>query len=407
MLFCAEGWFGKTMPRLNLLLFWGGPTYRDTPTPIELAMDELLRVALRSTLGRARQTHRFDRLLVVTNDPQIIGSSALEAEILVMPRPGEAFQFGRALQQVITQSAIGPDEAIVYFGAGAGALLSDDEWLALLDTVQNNPHSVTANNYFSADLVGWQPAEAIFRVEQANLDGGDNNLAWGLCRQAGLAWRTAWPPNTRTFGTQFDLDTPSDAAILKLWLSRQTEAKWPLLHQSLQQTTAFDAMPVSQVLAALSDFDKEVLVSGRVSGQTHRLLESKSWGQTRIISEERGMRASGREESGRVVSISGALLQSLGVQPFLAEFLPQICQAAILDSRVLFAHQGLKPSRRDRFNSDALQSEFIYNPAVRAFTEAARAVLVNQSIPILLGGHTVVAGGLLLLLDLIPPKPYD
>lgn len=395
------------MPRLNLLLFWGCPTYRDTPTFIELAMDELLRVALRSTLSRAHQTHRFDRLLVITNDPQIIKSSELEAEILLMPRPGEIFQFGRALQQVITQAGIGLDEAIIYLGAGAGALLSDVEWTALLDTVQNNPRSVTANNYFSADLVGWQPAQAISWVEQAALDGGDNNLAWGLCRQAGLTWRTFLPANTRTFGTQFDLDTPSDAAILKLWLSRQTETKWSLLHQFLQQTTAFDAMPASRVLEALSDFNQEVLVSGRISGQTHRLLESKSWGQTRIISEERGMRASGREEAGRVVSLLGGLLQNLGAQPFLAEFLPLICQAAILDSRVLFAHQRLKPSRRDRFNSDALQSEFVHDSVVRAFTETTQATIINQNIPILLGGHTVVAGGLLLLLDLVPPKPYD
>ena len=119
------------------------------------------------------------------------------------------------------------------------------------------------------------------------------------------------------------------------------------------------------------------------------------------------MRASGREEAGRVVSLLGGLLQNLGAQPFLAEFLPLICQAAILDSRVLFAHQRLKPSRRDRFNSDALQSEFVHDSVVRAFTETTQATIINQNIPILLGGHTVVAGGLLLLLDLVPPKPYD
>jgi hypothetical protein len=393
------------LPKLNLLIFWGCPTYLTESTPVEVAMDALWRVAVLSLLTRAGQTNRFARLLVVTNDHQLANLVTAPHEVLLDTTPTHQFHFGRALRHVIKQADIGPDEAIIYVGAGAASLMSMDEWTALLDTVQNNPNSVTANNYFSADLVGWQPAQAIFRMTDDLNSVGDNNLAWGLCRQAGLTWRTFLPANTRTFGTQFDLDTPPDAALLKLWLSRQNSAsiEWPRLHSFLQTTQVFDSIPIDSLLAALSDFNSEVLVSGRVSGQLHRLLEATSWGQTRILSEERGMRASGREEAGQVVSLLGSLWQQLGSARFFEEILRRTCQAAILDTRVLFAHQQLKPSRRDRFNSDALQPHYIVDQKVQEFT--ARAL--ESDLPILIGGHTIVAGGLMLLLDLVPPKPYD
>lgn len=395
------------MPKINLLVFWGCPTYRTEPTVVESGMDALLREAVRSILGRAGRTNRFERLLVVTNDLQLAELVATQAEVVTAPMEGEVFHFGQTLRRVIEQTGIGPDEAIVYFGAGAGSLLNEGEWQALLDTVQNFPNTVTANNYFSADLVGWQPVRAIFELPANSLGDGDNNLAWVLCRQAGLTWRTFLPDNTRTFGTQFDMDTPSDAAILKLWLNRQPDDEWPQLRQFLQTATVFDTLPTDRILAALSEFSSEVLVSGRISGQTHRLLESKSWSQTRVLSEERGMRASGREEAGQVVSLLGFLLESTEPHRFFQEFLTRSCRAAILDTRVLFSHLQLKPSRRDRFNSDALQPEYIHEPRVRAFTQAALEANYKWKLPVLLGGHTVVSGGLLLLLDLIPPKPYD
>jgi hypothetical protein len=115
------------------------------------------------------------------------------------------------------------------------------------------------------------------------------------------------------------------------------------------------------------------------------------------------MRASGREEAGQVVSLLGSLWQQLGSARFFEEILKRTCQAAILDTRVLFAHQQLKSTRRDRFNSDAFQPSYIADQKVQEFTANA----FESNLPILMGGHTVVAGGLMLLLDLVPPKPYD
>ncbi|HEY8884495.1 MAG TPA: hypothetical protein VIO35_04220, partial [Chloroflexota bacterium] len=55
----------------------------------------------------------------------------------------------------------------------------------------------------------------------------------------------------------------------------------------------------------------------------------------------------------------------------------------------------LRLSASDRFHSDLLQPEAIVDPVARAFTQAALAA----PIPVVLGGHSLVAGGLWVLSD--------
>jgi hypothetical protein len=56
---------------------------------------------------------------------------------------------------------------------------------------------------------------------------------------------------------------------------------------------------------------------------------------------------------------------------------------------------GVEPGREDRFQSDLLAWEAIEEPFLRRFTRAAS----EAPIPILLGGHSLVSGGLMLLND--------
>ena len=104
------------------------------------------------------------------------------------------------------------------------------------------------------------------------------------------------------------------------------------------------------------------------------------------------MRASGRLARGEVRSLLGALLERLGPAAFFA-LLGEVCDVALLDTRVLFAHLGRQPSVADRFASDQLAPATIADPVVRAFTAAAAAA----PIPVLLGGHSLVSGGLWVL----------
>jgi len=62
---------------------------------------------------------------------------------------------------------------------------------------------------------------------------------------------------------------------------------------------------------------------------------------------------------------------------------------------VLLAHQGVEASRADRFLSDVGQHEAIEEPFLRQFTQAAG----RAPIPVLLGGHSLVSGGLMALVE--------
>jgi hypothetical protein len=368
-----------------------------------VALDELLRIAARTTLNSARKTGKFARLLAVTNDPRFEPDAGIELCRDKVEGAGQNFHFGRALRVVAANFPT--KEGLVYLGGGAGLLLSEADWEGLQHALESGLQIITANNYFSADLVGWRPLEALLELPEAELPDSDNNLAWALCRRAGLGWQPMLPGNARSLGMQFDLDTPTEVAILKVWLEQNLES-WPHLspvNEFLRVCREFDTIPARELRAALSDEKSEVLVCGRVSAGVHRSLELRSHGQTRLLSEERGMRAGGREARGEVESLAGFLLEALGPKRFF-EKLAKSADAAILDSRVLFAHLKCQPDRADRCNSDAFRPELIANPVVRAFTEAALEARLRWNFPVLLGGHSAVSGGLLLLLELVPPR---
>jgi hypothetical protein len=111
-----------------------------------------------------------------------------------------------------------------------------------------------------------------------------------------------------------------------------------------------------------------------------------------LFAEERGLQAAGRDVNGQARSLLGYHLQAVGTQRFFEE-LAQMGQAAFIDTRPLFAHMGLKPSRPDRFLSDAMQPAAIEEAWVREFTAAA----CEATIPVVLGGSSLVASGVQLL----------
>ena len=69
--------------------------------------------------------------------------------------------------------------------------------------------------------------------------------------------------------------------------------------------------------------------------------------------------------------------------------------AAFLDTRVIFNHAGKNPSAPDRFYSDMLEAESVADPWLWEFTLGAR----EAAIPVVLGGHSLVSGGMLALID--------
>jgi hypothetical protein len=190
----------------------------------------------------------------------------------------------------------------------------------------------------------------------------------------------------RTIENQFDLDTPGDLAILAC-----AGGAGHNLQRHID-TLGIDTSRLQQASKLFTDRDAEVVVAGRVGTQTWQYLESETACRVRMFAEERGLQAAGRDTNGEARSLLGFHLQSVGTQRFFAE-LAQMGQAAFIDTRPLFAHMGVKPSRPDRFLSDAMQPDGIEDLWVREFTVAA----CEAPIPVVLGGSSLVASGVQLL----------
>ena len=106
---------------------------------------------------------------------------------------------------------------------------------------------------------------------------------------------------------------------------------------------------------------------------------------------------------GAPASILGLVLDRDGPGS-LATHLARLADAAIVDSRVLLAHrlgadEAGWPSAEDRFASDLLLADAIADPWLRELTASA----AGATIPILLGGHTLVGPGVRLVVG-GPPR---
>jgi hypothetical protein len=244
-----------------------------------------------------------------------------------------------------------------------------------------------ANSRFSADVV------AISRA--ADLAGlpplpADNALPRWLEERAGVAvadLRSRWRLGV-------DVDTPLDLIVLRDPAAGTLLATAPLIGERLAVLTE-----------VMSNRRAELLVAGRVSAATLRWLERGVACRVRALVEERGLRAASRlAQSGGdgaptdtrpPSSVLGELLDRDGSDA-LAAGVAKLADAAVIDSRVLMAHrhgadESAWPAPEDRFASDLLLPARIADPWLRALTVSASPA------PIILGGHTLVNGGLRLL----------
>ena len=143
----------------------------------------------------------------------------------------------------------------------------------------------------------------------------------------------------------------------------------------------------------------EVFLYGRIGNGVLGAFETGTRCRARTFVEERGMRARGRESSG-AVSLLGAVFEKAGPGWWMDQ-VAQVCRAALMDTRVLFAHGGRVVSTTDRFRSDLGETEGISDRFVREVTQA----LNEAPIPVLAGGHSLVNGGVRALLEIAAAGP--
>jgi len=354
-----------------LIVFLGGMR----GSPIEDLVAGALAEAALALLEEALATDAFDGALLVSDSDAL--ASRLPAGVDLDLDLGE-FHFGRRLAQLIRERGIARP---VYVGAGGVPLMRGSDLAAIARHLAQTEDVVIANNYFSADLVAFAPGEAIERVA---LPPSDNLLPRLLHDQAGLESR----PLPRSSATQFNIDSPGDLAILKV-----AGGGGPHLTKYLEGVEA-GLEPYRRLMLALVDPKAEVLLAGRVGSQVWAHFESETACRMRVYSEERGMQAAGRAASGEARSMLAFHLREVGPQRFFVE-LAEMCDAACIDTRPLLAHLGAGVSRADRFWSDLGCPQQIEEPFLRELTQAAQ----EAALPVLLGGHSLVAGGLMLLTE--------
>ncbi len=333
------------------------------------------RAAALDSLERALSTGAFASAILVADSRE--GLAELPSGVVVDVDVG-AFHFGRRLARVIDRYGV---ERAVYFSGGGLPLLSAQEFVGIAQELSRGDGLVITNNLYSADLVAFSPGEALKKIK---LPESDNPLARLLAEQAGLSAR----PLPRSVSSQFDIDSPSDLAILTL-----VGGAGPRL-QGLLDCWRLDVAPYRGVLAYFTESTAQVLVAGRAGSQVWQYLERETACRVRFFAEERGMQAEGRLQGRQARSLLGFYLAEVGMERFFAT-LEELADAAFLDTRVLLAHRGIEASRADRFLSDVGRHEAIEEPFLRQFTEAAQ----RAPIPVVLGGHSLVSGGLMALVE--------
>ena len=364
---------GRKRPEIAFFLF-SGPS---GPGPSEQLVDGARRAAAADLLTLVCETGVFNPVVLVT--PELDSVRPLPANVTVTSGPSlpGGFHLGNSLVALVTDGGI---ERVLCAGAGAGVLMSSNDLRTLASPLIDRVAVVVANNLYSADMVGVTPASLL--ATHSDLPADDNGLAFHLWRTVGL---TGVEP-TRTAATQFDIDDPSDVLVATLH-----PGTGPNLRSYLDSVD-LDTTRIRMAARVFTQPNSTAVVAGRISSATWAFLERETACRTRIFAEERGMRALELEHSAR--SLVAMHYDAVGPEAFMRH-LAELGDAAFIDTRVILAHKDSRASREDRFLSDLGRWQEIKDEYLRDITAAALAA----PIPVVLGGHSLVAGGLMALIE--------
>jgi CTP:molybdopterin cytidylyltransferase MocA len=348
------------------------------PTESVAWVQDARRAAARDLLDQLAQQPLVDQIVVVSPEPL---SPAGGDRVHCLNSPAGPVHVGRYLAKV-TEKFQG--SRLLYFGGGSAPLLSSDDLAAILTRLARTERGIITNNHFATDWAGLAPVTLL--ADWRERLPKDNMIAWVLSTEAGLPVHTH-PP---TAANRLDIDTPTDLLALRLHPGarphlRRYLAGLPLDTDRLEAALDVLARPASRVF-----------IAGRIGPEAWLALNRVTRCWIRVISEERGMASSGRRLKGEVYSLLAEHIDVVGLSQFFARLASQ-ADAAFIDTRVLLAHHQLWPPEAERFASDLGLPDQIGDGWLREFTVAA----LKAPIPVVLGGHGLMAGDILAFCELL------
>ncbi len=315
---------------------------------------------------------------------------SLGASTYVVQEP-EQFHFGETLKAIIRDHTL---DALIYFGSGSGTLLSQAQLSELACFAHRADRQALFNNYYSCDFA--VVTDAAFLLELP-LPRTDNGLGFLLSDHGVRCFSLP-----RSLASQFDLDTPIDLLLLKESGRGGSYLRSFLASQSLVHAK------LESLLSHLIERTSLVYLVGRVNPSTWQAFEQQVACRTAGMIEGRGMKA----YADRHPAALATLLGQRGFSDFFSA-LEKAADAAIIDTRPLLARKGTLPTAHERFSCDLFQISEMEDPLWIDFAQRA----LDCSIPILLGGHSLVSGGLYLLSEIcwkgrdlprrLHPDPYE
>lgn len=365
-----------------------------------------------------------------------------------MPRPTRGASFGEALAGLVRDEGI---EACVVMGDGAVPRLRVTDVARLVAAARASGRTALTNNRYSSDICAIADASALLRLAPLP---SDNALPRWLEEIAGFDVGELHGRDR----LGLDIDSPLDLALLALATGapeslRALAAREEVRVPRLEELRAVAADPRRELLVfgrsssrALAWLERHVRCRVRFLAEERGMRASSplaigdaAEGPARAGDAARsgGRRAGGagaahtgagdaaegpaESTGGARTSPPGARTSPPGAGPgapalarhpratigrmldrdgpqALGGVVAGLADAAILDSRVLLADrlgadEAAWPSAEDRFASDLLRADHVDDRWLRELTAAA----ASASVPILLGGHTLVGPGVPLL----------
>ncbi len=332
-------------------------------------VDQVRAAIVADTAARAREAG-FARIVVYST----VDIAGLEGVEFVRTNPRQ--QIG----SIVADAASDARGPVCYAGSGMAAM-SVEDWSQVLERISSGV--ATANRVFSCDWIGLPDAGLMSIVARERVD---NRFAQ-LVRAKYDASMESFPRSARSL---LDVDTPADLVVLKTAVLVNSLDLGPATRAELMDQGELDegVRKAVRVFETMTRPTKELFITGRVSGSDWAVVDRDTSCRVRVLSEERGLRT--REAPAR--SLLAALYEQAGQRRFI-ELLESLGDAVIWDTRPFLAQLGRGISRSDRFAADLGNWSLIEDDWL------GELALEWHDLPVLVGGHSLVSGGLLAAVD--------